>query len=132
MAKKAAEVPAAAEKISKADAVRRSLAEGIEKPQEAVDYIKKQFGIEMSTGMFSSYKSQHKAAADGGGATTGRGRGRPAVSGQPTLADLIRAKKLVDEFGDAAKLRALVEKLAEFGDLNNLEKCLAGLSELNG
>jgi len=47
--------------ISKADAVREALAQGKEGPEEGTDYIRSQYGIEMTRQSFSSYKAQEKA-----------------------------------------------------------------------
>ncbi len=60
MAKKASATvaaPATEGKVSKADAVRAAMKEGVSKPQEAVAFIKEKFGLDISTGMFSNYKS---------------------------------------------------------------------------
>src|SRR3954452_22629614 len=46
--------------ITKAEAVRRALAAGKESPEEGVDYIKRQFGIDMAKQHFSASKSQIK------------------------------------------------------------------------
>ena len=49
------------EPISKADAVRAALAEGIDTPDEGIAFLQKRFGIEMGKPMWSSYKAQEKA-----------------------------------------------------------------------
>src|SRR5262249_4242601 len=49
-----------ADGIKKADAVRAALAEGVESPSEAVDFIRKRFGIEIAKQHFSAQKSQLK------------------------------------------------------------------------
>src|SRR4051794_25407601 len=49
--------------ISKADAVREALAQGKDGSEEGTDYIRSQYGIEMTRQMFSSYKTQEKARA---------------------------------------------------------------------
>jgi hypothetical protein len=64
MAKKAAEQEAAAPStpsVSKAEGVRSALATGIESPSDIVDFLKNQYGIDMTKQMVSSYKSQQKA-----------------------------------------------------------------------
>jgi hypothetical protein len=72
MAKKAAkaksvatEAPATANAptISKAEAVRKALAAGMDGPPEGTAYLQREFGIEMTSQMWSSYKSQEKARA---------------------------------------------------------------------
>lgn len=103
----AADQPVGGQKVSKADAVRAALAAGMDKPQEGVAYIKGQFGLDLSTQMFSSYKSQEAKRAG-----QGRRRGRPARviagngksetngHGPAGLATQIQAiKTLVDKLG---------------------------------
>ena len=43
--------------VSKMEAVRQTLAAGIDKPQDGVDHIKEKFGLDVPTAIFSSYKS---------------------------------------------------------------------------
>lgn len=57
------------ETVSKADAVRAALAEGIDSPDDGVAFLKKRFGIEIDKPTWSSYKSAEKtrqAKAAGG------------------------------------------------------------------
>jgi hypothetical protein len=68
MAKKAAPkhaeaeaIPDPAPAVSKADAVRQALAAGMESPGDGVGFIKSNYGIDMTSQMFSSYKAQEKA-----------------------------------------------------------------------
>src|SRR4051794_30274835 len=58
--------------VSKSEAARQALAAGLESPEEATEFIRKKFGIEMSRTHFSAVKSQIKKR--GGGA---KPRGRP-------------------------------------------------------
>ena len=51
-------------KMSKTDAIRAAMAEGIESPGDGVDFIRKRFGIEMSKQHFSATKSKLKSAED--------------------------------------------------------------------
>src|SRR4051812_41647119 len=53
--------PGPSRKVSKTDAIRAAMAEGIESPGEGVDFIRKRFGIEMSKGHFSATKSKLKS-----------------------------------------------------------------------
>jgi len=80
VAKKPVEEPK--KKLTKTEAVRRALEEGVEKPQDGVDWIVSHFGEEyrMPPGQFSSYKSQLKSKAQGGN-TERRGGGGSAQSG---------------------------------------------------
>ncbi len=118
MAKKAAAKPVAAtqeqapvsEQVSKAEAVRRTIKDGVVKPIEAVAYIKEKFGIDMSAAMFSSYKSSEAKKAGGGTAgpvgRPGRPAGRPALHARPVAANgsgpaeaAEAVKLLVDQYG---------------------------------
>jgi hypothetical protein len=91
------------EKITKADAVRNAIKEGVEKPQEAVEWIKTKYGIEISTGMFSNYKSVlGKKDAKAGSSNGAAKMGRPAKSGGSIdLAALEDVKELVNKLGAA-------------------------------
>ena len=66
MAKKKSEAeaadttPAPAEKLSKADAVRRAIADGVDSPSEGVAYVRSKFGIEITNQQFSTVKFQDK------------------------------------------------------------------------
>src|SRR4051812_31526606 len=53
-----------ASKMSKTDAIRAAMAEGIESPGDGVDFIRKRFGLEMSKQHFSATKSKLKSAED--------------------------------------------------------------------
>ena len=50
--------------MSKTDAIRAAMAEGIESPGDGVDFIRKRFGLEMSKQHFSATKSKLKSAED--------------------------------------------------------------------
>ena len=54
--------PDPSRKMSKTDAIRAAVAEGIESPGDGVDFIRRRFGIEMSKGHFSATKSKLKSA----------------------------------------------------------------------
>jgi len=56
--------PGSSRKMSKTDAIRAAMAEGIESPGDGVDFIRKRFGLEMSKGHFSATKSKLKSAED--------------------------------------------------------------------
>jgi hypothetical protein len=98
--------------VSKMEAVRQTLAHGIEKPQEGVDHIKEKFGLDVPTGIFSSYKSAINSKK---GSTPGkRGRkpksattGTSSVSndnGKNVLQLAQEVKALVGKYGaDAVK-----------------------------
>jgi hypothetical protein len=94
--------------VKKVDAVRAALAEGIDSPDEAVDFIKRRFGIDLPKPQFSSYKSQLKAK----GAANAPGTGKPptattAGTEGDVVDDLEVLKRLVAKFG-ADKVRRMV------------------------
>ncbi|HEX4610132.1 MAG TPA: hypothetical protein VH092_18205 [Urbifossiella sp.] len=94
--------------MTKADAVRAAVVEGKLKPQDAVQWIKEKFDIDIAPAHFSSYKSQQ---AKKEGTPTRRGRkpreaaptpnGQHVGNGSPV--ELARQiKKLVDVYGVAS------------------------------
>src|SRR5262245_35467589 len=50
--------------ISKAEAVRKAIAAGHDQPEQGVDYIKREFGLDMGRQHFSSTKSQMKKKSE--------------------------------------------------------------------
>lgn len=93
--------------MKKVDAVREALKEGLEKPIDAVAFIKEKFNIEMTPQTFSTTKSQLKAKEAAGGkapkakATTAKVAGHDSMGGSP--AELARSVKgLVEKFGAGA------------------------------
>lgn len=107
--------------ISKAEAARRALEAGVGSPKRAIAFIKKEFGIDMTSGHFSATKSLLKKK----GTMTVKTRGRPkgstnAVKPTPALpangeADLLHAleamKPLVASLG-ADRVKRLADLLA--------------------
>ena len=64
--------------------------------------------------------------------TRGGITGTSRSSGDPTLTDLMNARKVAEDVGmSPAKLLELVEKLNKFGDLHTLTTCLDALVELS-
>ena len=67
--------------ISKAEAIRRSLAAGHDGPQEGTAYIRREFGIEITPQHWSATRSQIKSRAakkqGSGGGETAKPKGRP-------------------------------------------------------
>lgn len=57
--------------ISKAEAIRRALAEGLDMPEEGTEFIRKTFGLEVSKPHFSATKSQLKSRVPNGDAHHG-------------------------------------------------------------
>jgi hypothetical protein len=115
--------------ISQTDAVKGALDSGYELPGEATDYIRDQFGMEVSKAYFSAIKSKLKAQ---GGKTKKRSVGRPSAASvrqneasstsQPSSRqksaggddELLKAlevmKPLIDALG-AEKVRRIVDLL---------------------
>jgi hypothetical protein len=56
--------PGSSRKMSKTDAIRAAMAQGIESPGDGVDFIRRRFGLEMSKQHFSATKSKLKSAED--------------------------------------------------------------------
>ena len=104
MAKKTAE--AAEGTISKMEAVRQTLAAGIEKPQEAVAHIKEKFGLDVPTAIFSSYKSAINTKK---GATPGK-RGRKANANSAKVATATNGNVCGSGIQLAQDVKALVGK----------------------
>jgi len=114
--KKDIEAPDAAEaapKMKKSDAMREAIKRGIDKPQAASEFIKSEFGLDVTPQVFSSFKSISKKK---GGNSSGKRRGRPPQAQVATTsgvgngngrssspAELARAvKSLVDAHGAEA------------------------------
>ncbi len=97
--------------ISKAEAIRQALANGIESPSEGVEFVKREFGIDLSPTHFSAGKSLAKKMAEAKSQGNIRGRSNPYFSNN---ADLIEAmevmKPLVASLG-VEKVKRLAELL---------------------
>jgi hypothetical protein len=103
--------------VTKVDAVRAALAEGFEKPEAGVDFIRQRFGIEIGRQHFSAIKSREKKLH--GAARSGRpGRPRKVVIARTgpsggrveLLTDLEAVKRLVAQHG-AANVKRMVDLL---------------------
>ena len=128
--------PDSPRKMSKTDAIRAAMAEGIESPGDGVDFIRKNFGLEMSKQHFSATKSKLKSmegqgekkadpakAAPKAGAPKAAAERKPealverqtpqgrAAGGEGDLLDLMeQMKPLIAEHG-ADKLKRIVDLL---------------------
>lgn len=116
MAKKKAEEEATAEetkeKVTKSDAVRAALKEGVDKPQDAVEWIKTKYGIEITPQHFSSYKSQiKKQEGTGGGVGGGNGQRRGHRSNAEATATITGGAGVNN--GSPAELARAVKSLVE-------------------
>lgn len=71
--------PTHAKPFSKADAIRRALAEGLTRAEDALPFIKSHFGHDVTPGHFAASKSREKVAAPAEAAPAAQRRGRPPV-----------------------------------------------------
>lgn len=97
--------------ITKAEAIRQAMAEGIDDIGEIADFIRAKYGHDMSKPMVSSYKAQQKARdAKKAQAAPAPRRGRPAgFAAAPKTAALASSKG--DLIDDVVAVKQLVEKL---------------------
>ena len=121
MAKKSVEEPKP--KMTKTQAVKHAIGEGIEKPQEGVDWIVSHYGedFRMPPGQFSSYKSQIKSKAQGTGGSRGGNLGGVEVARQ--------INKLVKTY-DIETVQAVASVLYQH-DSKTFHQALTFLQELN-
>jgi hypothetical protein len=95
--------------ISKSDAARAAIDQGIENPTKASEFVLKRYGIEMTPQHFSTVKSQYKKATENGPAPKGKPGRKPKAAGMVTnaiangggdmLDDLTAVKHLVKRLG---------------------------------
>jgi hypothetical protein len=94
---------------TKVEAVRRALAEGVDSPTEGVAFIKEHFGLEVSPGMFSAYKSQMRSKKGKPGRKPGR---KPkSESGTASAAGVSKAPTTDNLVGAVATVQQLVQQL---------------------
>jgi hypothetical protein len=119
--KEAADTPASPETISKADAIRRMLADGIDNPSMGSAEIKKRFGIEVTPQHFSATKAQFKSRE---GSKKGKPGRKPKLEGylapppkpkapdeQPDLLAAIEAMKPLVEALGKEKVKRIADLL---------------------
>jgi hypothetical protein len=107
MARKAVnDQQASQSKMTKSDAVRAALAQGVDKPEEGVAFIRDRFGLEVTNAQFSTYKSLARAKGKVGrkGARKGHGVGatpkhHTVGNGLVEVDDLEAVKGLVAKIG---------------------------------
>jgi len=104
--------PAAYESINKANAVRRALAAGFDMPSTGVAYIKEEFGIEITTQMFSSYKTSEKKKAQEEGEQPAAPKTR-AVAEAPASKAEKKATKSAPSDASAAEFARQVKMLVD-------------------
>src|SRR3954447_12957838 len=92
------EPEATGKRMSKTDAIRAAMAEGIESPGDGVDFIKRRFGLEMSRQHFSATRSKLKSSE-------GQGEEGDLLSAMETMKPLVAAlgaekvKRIADLLG---------------------------------
>jgi hypothetical protein len=95
------ETPAEGAAISKAEAVRQALAEGIDNPTDGLNFLRDRFGIEMKSTMWSSYAAQARARQ-----RKKEGGESPRSGGDDAALELVEAlKPLIDRFGAEKLIR---------------------------
>ena len=109
---------AGGKKITKTEAVRRAIAAGVSKPTEGVDFIRREFGLDLKPQHFSTYKTQiqkqqgkkprHKAKAKGTAPVTAS---RTSEATSNPLEAARQVKDLVDHLGPET-VRGLVDLFA--------------------
>jgi hypothetical protein len=134
------EPAAEGEKVTKMEAVRRSIAAGFTMPADIVGFLQKHYGLEINEQTASSYKSNIKAkerdGSDGSTVSSASAGRKAAIKAGPSLADLFKVKDMVekqDSLEAVAKMVNQVEELAEaVGGLDHLKACLDALVKLQG
>jgi hypothetical protein len=101
--------------MSKVDAVRVALTEGIESPEQGTDFIRRRFGIEMGRQHFSATKSQLRNREGGVGSPKGKrapkGGRTPASGSSPPTVGRPAAEGSMDMIDDLAAVKSLVKRL---------------------
>ena len=72
--------PRSSRKMSKTDAIRAAVAEGIESPGDGVDFIRSRFGLEMSRQHFSATKSKLRSMVAVGASKGGARKSAPTTA----------------------------------------------------
>jgi hypothetical protein len=123
MAKKTEETTDKPTTMTKTDAVKAAIADGVVKPSDGVKYVKEKFGIDVTGPLFSIIKSQAKLKgrkkstrvakpADATSPVVATSRAiSPTANGKHHVASsLASIKKLVDELG-VDQLKEIAEML---------------------
>ncbi len=92
------------ETVSKAEAVRRALAEGIDSPGEIARFAKTKYGLDIPVPQASSYKSQIKSRQNKQRMPTAA----KVTTKSDVIADIEAVKHLVEKLG-AEPVRRLVK-----------------------
>jgi hypothetical protein len=91
--------------ISKMEAVRRALREGVEAPGDIADFAQTQFGLQIKRDQISAYKSQIRSKERQGQQSSRARRERPNLD---PVAAARAVKEVVDRFG-ADTVKGLVD-----------------------
>jgi hypothetical protein len=88
--------------MSKTNAIRAAMAEGIESPGDGVDFIRKRFGLEMSKQHFSATKSKLKSSEGQGEKKAAPAKAAPkaAAKRKPELVEERQPARAAGEEGD--------------------------------
>ena len=96
---------------SKAEAVRRAMAAGLDSPGDIADFARSKFGLEIAKPQVSAYKAQTKAKERGNEPRTQAAM--PAGMLPPSFGqDLKLLKQLIEDAGGGDKLKDLNNSLA--------------------
>lgn len=97
--------------MTKAAAVREALVNGVEKPQDGVEYLKTKHGLDITANQFSIYKSAEKKKGASGGTGGTRGR-KPNEAPKETETRIGVSSRAGTDSGVALarEVKALVEK----------------------
>lgn len=99
--------------LSQREMVKQALDElGDAGPTQLQEHIQQKYGKEIKKAIISSYKSQLKAKANGGG--TGRNYG-PRLSGSIEIRDVSAVQELIRRMG-VAQLQSLIKMLSGGGE----------------
>ena len=93
--------------VSKADACRAALAEGIGTTEEAVAFVKSRFGLDIKPSDFSVYKSKEKKKGGAAPEPGRRGRKPKGAPGQGAASHLAPAPPPPRPSGDSELLSAM-------------------------
>lgn len=102
-------------KVSKSDAVRAAIRADVGKPDEGVDFLRREFGIEMTKQQFSTLRSKLKPSDTQAAATQPKPKGKPGrkPKAKPSLAveGYLAPPPKPARSGDEADLIASLEAL---------------------
>lgn len=103
------------ETITKAEAVRRAMAAGVDTPAEGAAYVKEHFGIEMDAKTFSLNRSQQRAREARQSGDEPKRRTAPAHAVIPTDlgSDIKLTKQLIEQAGGVEQFKQQVATIGQ-------------------